>query len=51
MKRLLCIDCVEDLVSWDGSELRNSKSIRGVIGEMVACMGPEVAWQVVVQLG
>jgi arginine-tRNA-protein transferase len=51
MKRLLCIDCVQDLVSWDGSELRNSKSIRGVIGEMVACMGPEVAWQVVVQLG
>ncbi|CAN9332528.1 unnamed protein product [Alternaria alternata] len=41
----------QDLVSWDGSELRNSKSIRGVIGEMVACMGPEVAWQVVVQLG
>ncbi|KAI1573408.1 arginyl-tRNA:protein arginylyltransferase [Pyrenophora tritici-repentis] len=41
----------QDLVSWEGSDLRNPKSIQGIIGEMVACMGPEVAWQVVVQLG
>ncbi|KAL7773757.1 hypothetical protein CFE70_003724 [Pyrenophora teres f. teres 0-1] len=41
----------QDLVSWEGSDLRNPKSIQGIIGEMVACMGPEVAWQIVVQLG
>ncbi|KAI4702198.1 hypothetical protein J4E81_002560 [Alternaria sp. BMP 2799] len=41
----------QDLVSWEGSDLKNPRSIKGIIGEMVACMGPEVAWQVVVQLG
>jgi len=41
----------QDLVSWESSDLRNPKSIQGIIGEMVACMGPEVAWQIVVQLG
>lgn len=42
---------LQDLVSWDGSDLRDPRSIKGIIGEMVAGMGPEAAWQVVVQLG
>ncbi|KAF1830457.1 hypothetical protein BDW02DRAFT_591857 [Decorospora gaudefroyi] len=41
----------QDLVSWDSSDLRNPRSIKGIIGEMVAGMGPEAAWQIVVQLG
>ncbi|EMD96300.1 hypothetical protein COCC4DRAFT_184710 [Bipolaris maydis ATCC 48331] len=41
---------LQDLVSWDSSDLRDPHSIQGMVGEMVACMGPEVAWQIVVQL-
>ncbi|CAO2651333.1 Nn.00g096300.m01.CDS01 [Neocucurbitaria sp. VM-36] len=41
----------QDLVSWDRGDLRNPQSIKGIIGELVACLGPEAAWQVVVELG
>lgn len=42
---------LQDLVSWESSDLRNPRSIQGVVGEMVAGMGPEAAWQIVIQLG
>lgn len=42
---------LQDLVSWDSSDLRDPHSIKGIIGELVAGMGPEAAWQVVVELG
>ncbi|KAH9874920.1 hypothetical protein J1614_004408 [Plenodomus biglobosus] len=41
----------QHLVSWDNADLRNPRSIKGIIGELVACLGPEAAWQVVVDLG
>lgn len=41
----------QHLVSWDSADLRNPRSIKGIIGELVACLGPEAAWQVVVDLG
>lgn len=40
----------QDLVSWDTSDLKNPRTIKGTVGEMVAGMGPEVAWQIVLQL-
>jgi arginine-tRNA-protein transferase len=42
---------LQDLVSWDSSDIRDPRTIKGIIGEMVAGMGPEAAWQIVVQLG
>jgi arginine-tRNA-protein transferase len=44
-------DNLQDLVSWDSSTLRDSRSAKGIIGELVACMGPEAAWQIAVELG
>jgi arginine-tRNA-protein transferase len=41
----------QDLRSWDKSDLRDPRSMKGIIGELVACLGPEAAWQVVVELG
>ncbi|KAH7359937.1 arginine-tRNA-protein transferase 1 [Pyrenochaeta sp. MPI-SDFR-AT-0127] len=41
----------QDLVSWETSDLKDPRSIKGIIGELVACLGPEAAWQVVVELG
>ncbi|KAI8934530.1 hypothetical protein NX059_008229 [Plenodomus lindquistii] len=41
----------QDLVSWDSADLKNPRSIKGIIGELVACLGPEAAWQVIVELG
>ncbi|KAF2830211.1 arginine-tRNA-protein transferase 1 [Ophiobolus disseminans] len=41
----------QNLVSWDSSDLRKPRTIKGIIGELVACMGPEAAWQIVVELG
>ncbi|KAF2850905.1 arginine-tRNA-protein transferase 1 [Plenodomus tracheiphilus IPT5] len=41
----------QDLVSWESADLKNPRSIKGIIGELVACLGPEAAWQVVVELG
>jgi len=41
----------QDLMSWDGAELRNPRSIKGIIGELVACLGSEAAQQVVVEFG
>ncbi|KZM18850.1 arginyltransferase [Ascochyta rabiei] len=39
------------LVSWDYGGIRQPHSIKGIIGELVACLGPEAASQVVVDLG
>jgi hypothetical protein len=49
--RLHITDNLQDLVSWDSSTLRDSRSAKGIIGELVACMGPEAAWQIAVELG
>lgn len=42
---------MQHLVSWDNGDLREPHSVKGIIGELVACLGPEVASQVVVDLG
>jgi arginine-tRNA-protein transferase len=42
---------LQQLASWENSDIRNPHTVRGIIAEMVACMGPEAAWQVVVELG
>ncbi|KAH7090212.1 arginine-tRNA-protein transferase 1 [Paraphoma chrysanthemicola] len=41
----------QDLVSWETSDMNNPRSIKGIIAELVACIGPEAAWQIVVELG
>ncbi|KAF3008623.1 Arginyl-tRNA--protein transferase 1 [Curvularia kusanoi] len=41
----------QHLVSWDDGDVRDPHSIKGIIGELVACLGPEAASQIVVELG
>ena len=41
----------QHLHSWDDGDVRQPHSIKGIIGELVACLGPEVASQIVVDLG
>jgi arginine-tRNA-protein transferase len=38
-------------VSWAESDIRDAKSLKGIIGELVACIGPDAAREVVVDLG
>lgn len=47
----LIANAFQDLVSWDTGDLKDPRSIKGSIGELVACLGPEAAWQVVVDFG
>lgn len=44
-------DTLQDLVSWDTAELRNPKTIKGVVGELVANLGPRAARQVIIDFG
>jgi arginine-tRNA-protein transferase len=41
----------QDLVSWGTGSIKDPRSVKGIIAELVACLGPEVAAQVVVALG
>jgi arginine-tRNA-protein transferase len=41
----------QDLVSWDSGDIKDPRSVKGIIGELVACLGPEAAAEVVVELG
>ncbi|KAH6618560.1 arginine-tRNA-protein transferase 1 [Boeremia exigua] len=41
----------QQLISWDDGDVRQPHSIKGLIGELIAGMGPETASQVVVDLG
>ncbi|KAL6705545.1 Arginyl-tRNA--protein transferase 1 [Coniothyrium glycines] len=43
------VEC-QDLVSWDDADVRNPRTIKGIVGELVANMGAEAAWQVIVEL-
>jgi arginine-tRNA-protein transferase len=36
-------DHEQDLSSWEGGDINNAKSLKGVIGELVACIGPDAA--------
>lgn len=47
----VCADSYKNLVSWDGSSLRDSGTAKALIGELVAGMGPEAAWQIIVEFG
>lgn len=38
-------------MSWRSSDIRDPHSVKGIIGELVACLGPEAASKVVVELG
>ncbi|KAF2470790.1 arginine-tRNA-protein transferase 1 [Lindgomyces ingoldianus] len=40
-----------DLMNWEKSYIRDPRSLKGVIGELVAAIGPEVVKQVVVDFG
>jgi arginine-tRNA-protein transferase len=31
--------------------MKDSHTAKGIIAELVACIGPEAAWQVIVELG
>ncbi len=39
------------LVAWDSKTMLDHKSIKGMIAELVACIGAEVAKEVIVDLG
>ncbi|EKG17935.1 Arginine-tRNA-protein transferase [Macrophomina phaseolina MS6] len=41
---------MEDLVTWDKGAVTDKGSLKGYIAEMAACVGPEVAREMVVQL-
>jgi len=38
------------LVTWDSKTILDHKSIKGLVAELVACTGPEVAKEVIVDL-
>lgn len=38
------------LVAWDSKTILDHKSIKGLVAELVACVGPEVANKVIVDL-
>ncbi|OJD35518.1 arginine-trna-protein transferase [Diplodia corticola] len=42
---------MEDLVTWDKGTITDKTSLKGHIAEMAACLGPEVAKEMIVQLG
>jgi arginyl-tRNA---protein transferase len=35
-------------MAWEDGDIRNPKSLNGIVAELVACLGPQVAKQVVV---
>lgn len=39
------------LVAWDGSSILDHDSIKGLVAELAACVGPDVAKEMVVDLG
>ncbi|KAF2131212.1 hypothetical protein P153DRAFT_365803 [Dothidotthia symphoricarpi CBS 119687] len=40
-----------DLMSWNNSDIRDPHSVKGIVGELVACLGSEASSKVVVELG
>ena len=38
----------QDLAAWEGGDIKDPASLKGIIAELVACLGPDVARQVVV---
>ncbi|CAI6260224.1 unnamed protein product [Periconia digitata] len=38
----------EDLMAWESGDVKDPKSLKGIIAELVACLGPDVAKDVVV---
>lgn len=40
-----------DLMSWDDGDIENPASIKGIIGELVSTVGPQVAQDMVVHFG
>ena len=41
-------DYEQDLSSWEGGDVTNAKSLKGVIAELVAALGPDAARAVAV---
>ncbi|KAK4950032.1 Arginyl-tRNA--protein transferase 1 [Elasticomyces elasticus] len=39
---------MKDLVSWDGGSVVDSSSLKGLVAEFVACIGPKLAREVLV---
>ncbi|KAF2866165.1 arginine-tRNA-protein transferase [Massariosphaeria phaeospora] len=39
------------LIAWDDGDIRDPQSIKGIIAELVACIGPDVARRVVIDFG
>ncbi|KAF9639697.1 Arginine-tRNA-protein transferase [Lasiodiplodia theobromae] len=44
------VTSMEDLVTWDQGTITNKSSLKGHIAEMAACIGPDVAKEMIVQL-
>ena len=41
---------MNDIVSWDESDMNNSRSLKGIVAELAAVLGPEVVEGSVVSL-
>jgi arginine-tRNA-protein transferase len=35
-------------MAWEDGDVKDSRSLKGIVAELVACVGPEVAKQVVI---
>lgn len=38
----------QDLLAWESGDIKDSRSLKGIIAELVAFLGPEVAKEVIV---
>ncbi len=36
------VSMIQDLVSWDGSDMADSRTIKGLAAELAACIGPDL---------
>lgn len=47
---MFSVNVCQDLVTWDQGTITNKSSLKGHIAEMAACIGPDVAKEMIVQL-
>jgi DhnA family fructose-bisphosphate aldolase class Ia len=40
---------IQDLVSWDGSDVADSQTIKGLAAELAACIGPDLVKQTMLE--
>ncbi len=43
------VSMIQDLVSWDGSDVADSQTIKGLAAELAACIGPDLVKQTMLE--